>query len=568
MDTPRWTNLLAVRQSYESGSVETGPGPLEAFFEVAARCNLHCQMCAINYDSRYLPGSKRPPFLTPELFHRLEPIFPTLVRAYLFGLGEPLLNKHLVDYVTALSAAGVEVWFNTNATLIDDEKAEALARAGAGAITVSIDGATPETYERIRVGAKYSAVVRGIRALVRASRIYGVPKVDLSFVGMASNLHELPKLVEFAAEVGARGVHVEPLYSQIQHDLQEHYARENLGILGTETVDRHFGDAKERAAELGVNLVSRFLSGTGSADYVERSRGANIWWTCNEPWTSIWVTSAGEIRTCCINETSFGNVFEQPFAEIWNGAAFQSFRDQHRLRKETPVGCANCIRNGRVRHSPYLAALEPVTYWPLRGPSETTAVPEKGSATLEWPTEGAVVTDPLVVRGRFPRGEGPPDLIIDKRFSIPLARAAVWKSGEYAAVVEIPYLTEGAHLLSLRRGSGENFAVRTVHVWKPPRESGRMPATSFVAVGMNCGPNAWKAKLAIDDRRWKAATWLHTRSAEGFRGIACFDLAGLPPGPHRLSVEPRRQPISRYEFVKLPMVHEKCIVRDPTIGGS
>ena len=34
MDTPRWTNLLAVRQSYESGSVETGPGPLEAFFEV------------------------------------------------------------------------------------------------------------------------------------------------------------------------------------------------------------------------------------------------------------------------------------------------------------------------------------------------------------------------------------------------------------------------------------------------------------------------------------------------------------------------------------------------------
>src|SRR5687767_6096207 len=148
MDTRRWSNLLAVRQSYESGSPVTGPGPLEAFFEVAARCNLHCQMCAINYDSRYLPGSKRPPFLTPDLFHRLEPIFPTLVRAYLFGLGEPLLNKHLVDYVSTLSAAGVEVWFNTNATLIDDEKAEALAQAGATAITVSIDGATRETYER------------------------------------------------------------------------------------------------------------------------------------------------------------------------------------------------------------------------------------------------------------------------------------------------------------------------------------------------------------------------------------------------------------------------------------
>ena len=167
MDHTRWNNLLAVREAYDAGSPMTGESPLEAFLEVAARCNLHCQMCAINYDSRYLPGSKRPPFLTPELFSRLEPIFPRLVRAYLFGLGEPLLNRNLVDYVRALSRYGVDVWFNTNGTLIDERKAEDLAEAGAGAITVSIDGATKETYERIRVGSRYEAVLGGIRALVR-----------------------------------------------------------------------------------------------------------------------------------------------------------------------------------------------------------------------------------------------------------------------------------------------------------------------------------------------------------------------------------------------------------------
>jgi MoaA/NifB/PqqE/SkfB family radical SAM enzyme len=552
VDAHRWSNLLAVRQSYESGSVITAPGPLEAFFEVAARCNLHCQMCAINFDSRYLPGSKRPPFLTPELFHRLEPIFPTLLRAYLFGLGEPLLNKHLVDYVAALSAAGVEVWFNTNATLIDDEKAEALARAGAGAITVSIDGATPETYERIRVGAQHAAVVRGIRSLVRAAGIYGVPKVDLSFVGMASNLHELPMLVDFASEVGARGVHVEPLYSQIQHDLQEHYARENLGILGSETVDRHFQDAKKRADERGIRLVSRFLVEGGSADYVERARSANIWWTCNEPWTSIWVTSAGEVRTCCINETSFGNLFEQPFSDIWNGAAFRGFRDQHRLRQDTPVGCANCIRNGRVRHSPYLAALQPVTYRPLKDPAGANPSAETLSATLEWPSDGVVVTDPLAVRGRLARGENPPDLVIDRDVSIPLSQAAVWESGEYAAVLEVPFLSEGAHLLSLRRGDGEEFAVRTVHVWRPPREAARIPATSSLAIGISCSRDARGARLSIDGRRWKAGTWLYRRSPEGCRGIAWFDLEGLPPGPHDLSVKPGRHRRSRHAFVKLP----------------
>src|ERR1700687_4159184 len=105
MDEPRWSNVQRARGAYNSGAIDLEAGPLEAFFEVAAACNLHCQMCAINYDSRYLPRSGRPKVFSPDLFSRLEPIFPTLVRAYLFGLGEPLVNPHLVDYVRRLSDA-------------------------------------------------------------------------------------------------------------------------------------------------------------------------------------------------------------------------------------------------------------------------------------------------------------------------------------------------------------------------------------------------------------------------------------------------------------------------------
>src|SRR6266571_2578609 len=139
MNQQRWSNVASARDEYEHG---------------AERANLRCQMCAINYDSRYQPHSGRPPYFEPDLFVRLRPIFPSLVRAYLFGLGEPTLNRHLVDYIAELASAGVEVWFNTNATLIDEEKADAIARAGASKITVSIDGATASTYETIRRGAK------------------------------------------------------------------------------------------------------------------------------------------------------------------------------------------------------------------------------------------------------------------------------------------------------------------------------------------------------------------------------------------------------------------------------
>jgi radical SAM protein with 4Fe4S-binding SPASM domain len=550
MDSLRWANVMAARRSYEAGSSRASEGPLEAFFEVAARCNLHCQMCAINYDSRYLPGSKRPPYLTPDLFQRLEPIFPSLNRAYLFGLGEPLLNKHLLDYIRTLSSAGVETWFNTNGTLIDDDKAEALARAGAGAITVSIDGATPETYERIRVGAKFSDVVRGIRSLVRASRIYGRPSVDLSFVGMASNLHELPRLVDFAAEVGAGGVHVEPLYSQIQHDLQEHYARENLGLLGSPRVDELFGEAKRRASDAGVRLASRFLIGSGSADYVARSRGLDIWWTCTEPWASIWVTSAGEVRTCCINETSFGNLFEQSFSEIWNGQHYAEFRAQHAGRRETPQGCANCVRNGRVRHSPYFAALEAVTYRPLRSPLEEAVPARPGSAELLWPAEGAVVTDPLPIRGRLLKAGPPPDLVIDRRFVVPLRDAAVWNSEEFLAIIDVPFLTEGAHLLSLRaRGERSDDLMRTVHFWRPESGTSVVRATNAVALARRDRLLPSRAAIRVDGEPWPTSRWICSQA--GPRAIAWVDLKPLNPGYHTVSVKPRWRTASDYTVLKL-----------------
>src|SRR5438045_8797304 len=127
MDQRRWSNISSARSAYDAAANTINSWPIEAFFEIAARCNLRCQMCAINYDSRYQPRSGRPPFFEPELFARLRPIFPSLLRAYLFGLGEPTLNRHLVDYIRELSAAGVEAWFNPHATPHDSKQAEEIA---------------------------------------------------------------------------------------------------------------------------------------------------------------------------------------------------------------------------------------------------------------------------------------------------------------------------------------------------------------------------------------------------------------------------------------------------------
>lgn len=433
MDARRWSNLVAMQRSYSQGETRPRAGPREAFIEVAARCNLRCVMCPITVDPRYAPGNGRASLLAPELFERILTVAPTLQRAHLFGLGEPLLNPHLFDYAGRMTAAGVEVWTTTNATLIGPAEAERFADAGFARVAVSIDGATPETYERIRRRGRFEDVLRGLTALGRVRRRRGRPALTLSMVGMVSNLEEVPLLVELAAEVGADTVFVEELYGWEHPDLQEVYRRESLANLPSERVRELIGEGRRRATELGVLFNSRLEersrrrteaedplpvvgseAATGPASPPPepdgrsgRSEGGSdegsdplapsglpMPWPCSEPWSRVNVYASGEVRTCCFNDTVLGNLSESSLYEIWRGPAYTELR-RHLGAGSSVASCDACVRAGRVERSPYLSP-------PVEG-REPEAPPAR--FRLDAPAQGELVGHRLVVAGRLARGE-------------------------------------------------------------------------------------------------------------------------------------------------------------------
>ena len=221
-------------------------------------------MCPITYDPRYRDGSI-PEFLTPDRFSALEPIFATLERAHLFGLGEPMLSPHLFDYARRLTAAGVEVWTTTNATLIGPTEAEAFADAGFHRVSVSIDGTTRETYERIRRHGRFADVVAGIRALGEVRQRRGSPRLYLAMVAMASNLHKVPALVDLAADAGADGVHVGSLYAWDHPSIEELARSEGLHAVGAGTVATVLAEGERRARMHGIEFCSEVFLESGSS---------------------------------------------------------------------------------------------------------------------------------------------------------------------------------------------------------------------------------------------------------------------------------------------------------------
>src|SRR5882724_9950737 len=130
-----------IRQKDEA--VETAPVCL--YLETTNRCNLLCQTCP-----RTFASTERPADLTLEQVRRIVNQLPGLQQAVLHGIGEPLMNRELPQIIKYLKGIGAKVLFNSNASLLDDQRQQALIESGLDELRVSLDAAEAESYARVR----------------------------------------------------------------------------------------------------------------------------------------------------------------------------------------------------------------------------------------------------------------------------------------------------------------------------------------------------------------------------------------------------------------------------------
>jgi MoaA/NifB/PqqE/SkfB family radical SAM enzyme len=563
VDENRWENVGRIRGDYRHHSPSVTGRPLEAFLEVSARCNLRCRMCPIVHDTRYRRESGRPALLTPEVFSRLRPIFPTLLRAYLYGLGEPLINPHLCRFIAELANAGVEACFTTNATLIDEKKADEIARVGTRRVSISIDGSTRETYETIRRGARWEDLVRGLRTLADARERYGTPELTVNFVAMSLNVHELPDMVGLLEQYDIRELNVEPLLAwDSTTELEAQYRQHSLGSLDRGDAQTAIDSARSRAQEAGIHLTSFFLVSEGSMDYkarVGRPEGKGEV-DCSEPWTTIFVTTKGEVRTCCLNETNFGELRSSSIEEIWTGGDWADFRREHCHGPGTPIGCGFCIANGRSRISPLVRSVEPVSFRPFQ------AIPPSGREPKGWlivgPEDGATITDPILITGCapkylrfFPRRVWwrlLPDIIIGSE-SVASLGDAIFDGRDFALILQVPYLSEGDHVVSLAMAgrSGPGWCRRTVRFWRPDDDLDSITTGITLAIEQSLQSRAQSVEVSIDGNHWGRSRWYCSPVHGRWRGITVIDVADLEIGRHQVTVHVENHTPLHCEFQRV-----------------
>jgi len=305
-------------------------------------------MCAIQF-RRDGPPYRPLAFMEFEKFTRIIDQFVNIEELHLQGLGEPMMHPRFFDMVAYATGKGIRVTTNSNLTLLNERRAERCVKSGLDSLHVSIDGATAETYERIRVRAHFERVVSNLERLLVARDRLGskLPHLILVVVVMRQNLHELPDLVRFAHKWSIERVFVQHLCHDFgESNLPTHY-RPMRDFIQAQTlleedqqrIEHSFGAAQSTAKELRVDLR---LPAIRRRQYLPSTPGSV---RCTWPWSGAYVSYQGYAMPCCMVSTpdriNFGNIAEQGVEETWNSAPYQAFRE-HLASGEPPDICRSC----------------------------------------------------------------------------------------------------------------------------------------------------------------------------------------------------------------------------------
>jgi len=327
------------------------------YIEPTVACNLDCITCFRHGWDQPMGRMSEETF--EHIFRGLQQLDP-IPDVYFGGIGEPLFHPKTIEWVARVKALGVKVELITNGTILNEKNARKLVDARLDLLWVSLDGASPESYADVRMGAELPMVLENLKRLfkMRKGGHFPKPEIGVAFVAMRRNIQDLPKIIKMGHTFGARYYsvsNVQPTVAELQKEGLYSRSMRNIAYMPSPVLPKLSLPKIDFNAETQAALAEAFNSGCNVSFAGNNWGGAND--VCNfvESGTMS-IAWNGEVSPCwplmhthmsylhnkprLSKKHIIGSVTEGSLSDLWLSPDYVAYRE--RLHNFVFAPCTFC----------------------------------------------------------------------------------------------------------------------------------------------------------------------------------------------------------------------------------
>ena len=283
--------------------------PTTVVLELVNRCDLECVMCYQGFRNDAIK------FTVDDVM--LDKIFDDFKKNKLSALmltaSEPLLYKNFDKVLERAKEAEImDIFIFTNGNLLNEKNSNLILNSGVTRLFVSIDAATEETYNKIRVPVS--------KRLLNSKRLEKLEENVKNFVNMKKKLNKKLPLTRVSFVALSENSHEVDLFKKKWEKIV---------------------DSVEIQRETSIKVY----------DKIENYRGKKLEnYNCTKPWGDMAIYSNGLVGPCCNlvgRKTPIGNIKDNSITEIWNGEKMTELRNGFKNNNPNDV-CKSCIESQEI----------------------------------------------------------------------------------------------------------------------------------------------------------------------------------------------------------------------------
>ena len=354
---------------------------LRVKLDMVGTCQLKCIMCHFAHP-QFVANKEQ---MNRELLEKVgNDLFPRAHDVVLSSSAEPLLAKELPRALELCREHEVPNFhFSTNAMALTQRIMDKIIEVQMPLLTISCDGGTKETFERVRTPAKWDRLMAAFDLINETKRRTGskFPRLSCTAVLMRCNIKEMPGLIRLMREkgvedmnfvhmavMGGLGIEDETLLNDpklcntMLAEMDKTCKEVGMNVCMPMPIPENIHDVPEsvtdatRSTEGGGQALAApeilAASSLDVADYLNKKNREFLLRAkekdhhnrpCYFPWYYIHVNPNGTVFPCgsWFEFTTFGDFKTQNFEQIWTGKPYQELRNQL-FNMELRDVCANC----------------------------------------------------------------------------------------------------------------------------------------------------------------------------------------------------------------------------------